>query len=104
MIGPSSVVVPFRFPATADQDCRLRQRVTSRRPPDHLHTAAKIAWSDIVGMQGLRATSSDAELELAAVLLARYRDGGMPSSWITQMNMALAELGLSRGARARLRD
>jgi hypothetical protein len=104
MTDPSSVVVPFRLVATSDQECRLRPRVTSRRPPDHLHGAAKTAWADIVGMQGPRANSSDAELEFAAVLLARYRDGGMPSCWITQMNMALAELGLSRGARARLRD
>jgi hypothetical protein len=38
------------------------------------------------------------------VLLASFRDGGMPAPLVAQMNAALAELGLSRVARARLRE
>jgi hypothetical protein len=104
MSGPSSEVVLFRPLANADQERRMRPKVASRRPPAHLHAAAKLAWTDIVGLQGRGAQGSDAELAVAAVLLASFRAGAMSAPLVTQMNAALEGLGLSRGARARLRD
>ena len=75
-----------------------------RCAPDHLHNAAKLVWNDIVRGQARGLHISDSELEAAAVLLANHRDGVMPTPLIAQMNAALAELGLSQLARARLRD
>ena len=104
MSGPSSGVVLFRPLTKTDQECGVPPKVASRRPPAYLHAAAKLAWTVIVGLQGQRPQGSDAEVEIAAVLLASFRDGGMPAPLVAQMNAALAELGLSRVARARLRE
>jgi len=51
----------------------MRPKVASRLPPAHLHAAAKLAWTDIVGLQGRSSQGSDADLERAAVLLATGR-------------------------------
>ena len=103
MSGPS--VLPFWPVARPSQERSARPKPTSRRPPAYLHAAAKHAWADIAGLLGRKAhNSDDAELELAAVLLARFRDGQMPTPLVIQMNAALAGLGLSPFARARLRD
>lgn len=102
MHGPS--VLPFWPVARPSQDRPARPKPKSRRPPAYLHAAAKHAWADIAGLLGREAHSSDAELELAAVLLARFRDSRMPTPLVIQMNAALAGLGLSPFARARLRD
>ena len=102
MSGPS--VLPFWPVARSVQEHGTRPKLTSRRPPAYLHAAAKYAWTDIAGLLGRRSHGSDAELELAAVLLARFRDGGMPTPLVVQMDATLAGLGLSRFARAGLRD
>ena len=104
MSGPSSRLVLFRPLAMTDQEFGVRPKVATRDPPAHLHAAAKLAWIDIRCLQGQRPQGSDAEVEIAAVLLASFRDGGMSAPLVAQMNAALAELGLSRLARARLRE
>jgi hypothetical protein len=75
-----------------------------RCAPDHLHKAAKLEWNDILRSQARGLHISNSELKTAAVLLANYRDGRMPTPLVAQLGAALAELGLSRFARARLRD
>ena len=102
MSGPS--VVPFWPVARPNQERAMRPKPTSRRPPTYLNAAAKLAWADVARLLGRNAQCSDIELELAAVLLALFRDGHMPNSLLVQMNAALAELGLSPFARACLRD
>ena len=98
-----SSVIPFWPVARISQEHGLRPKPPSRCPPDHLHHAAKLAWNDIVCSQARGLHISNSELETAAVLLAN-RDGRMPTPLVAQLNAALAELGLSRFARARLRD
>ena len=102
MSGPS--VIPFWPVPRTSQEQEVRPKPALRCAPDHLHNAAKLAWNDILSSQARGLHISDSELEAAAVLLANYRDGGMPTPLIARMNAALAELGLSQLARARLRD
>jgi len=88
MSGPS--VVPFWPVARPNQERAMRPKPTSRRPPTYLNAAAKLAWADVARLLGRNAQCSDIELELAAVLLALFRDGHMPNSLLVQDERGLS--------------
>lgn len=76
-------------------------------PPEHLAPPQRAAWAELerIAPPGVLTHADRAIVELAAVLLARFRRAGelLPMPEITRLQSLLAELGLTPAARSKVR-
>lgn len=76
-------------------------------PPEHLAPPQRATWLELerIAPAGVLTFADRPIVELAAVLLARFRRAGelMPIPEITRLQSLLAELGLTPAARSKVR-
>lgn len=95
---------PGRFSATRGEE-PIEQRALGE-PPQHLNPAQRVTWAELdrIAPAGVLTHADRLIVEVAAVLLARFRRAGelMPIAEITRLQSILGELGLTPSARSKV--